>query len=132
MRNLRKLTLTSVAGGLLLLLANPSGAQPYYGSQLMTPEERAQHRATMQRLSPGARQAYRAQHHEEMKQRAEAMGLSLPDQPPPPGRSFGRGRGAWGPGYGWSGPGYGGPGYGSWARPGPGPHGRGWRRGWGR
>jgi hypothetical protein len=101
-----------------------------YGSQLMSPEERAQHRSTMRSLSPSDREAYRAEHHEAMKQRGESTGLTVPDQPPVYGRGYGRrgpgygygygpqrgyGYGA-GPGYGYGcgGPGYGcgGPGYG--------------------
>jgi hypothetical protein len=80
--------------------------QTYYGSQLMSPAERAEHRATMMNLSPSERQAYRAGHHEEMQKRAEAMGLTLPDQPPAYGRGVGRGGPGYGSGYG-PGPGYG-------------------------
>ena len=50
-------------------------AQTYYGSQLMSPAERAEHRATMMNLPPSERPAYRAEHHEEMQKRAEAMGV---------------------------------------------------------
>lgn len=80
-----------------------------YGSQVMSPEERAQHRSTMRSLSPSEREAYRAEHHEVMKQRGKSMGLTVPDQPPVYGRGYGRR----GPGYGYGpGPGYGyGPGY---------------------
>ena len=80
--------------------------QTYYGSQLMSPAERAEHRATMMNLPPSERQAYRAEHHEEMRKQAEAIGITLPDQPPAYGRGMGRG----GPGYGYGfgpGPGYG-------------------------
>lgn len=134
-----KTTLPLAVGACLLMLAMPSGAQPYYGSQLMTPEEWSRHQATMRHLPPGEREAYRAQHHQEMKKRAEAMGLTLPDQPPPSGRGRGRAMvpGTWGPGYAPRGLGYWGPGYGGWGRPdgrrgqgGPWP--RGWGRGWGR
>jgi len=114
-----------------------SFAQTSYGSQLMSPDERAGHRAMMRSLPPGEQEAYRARHHEAMKERAESMGLSLPEQPPAY-RGFGRrgpgygryGRGYWTPGYRgpapWyeypeSGPrddreGYG-PGYGRWGYP---------------
>ncbi len=56
MITLRKTTLVSVAGAFLLGLAMPSGAQPYYGSQLMTPEKWAKHRATMWSPSRGERE----------------------------------------------------------------------------
>ena len=82
---------------LALLATGASFAQTYFGSRLMTPEERAEHRAMMRSLPPSEREAYRAQHHEAMKERAESMGLSLPDQPPAH-RGFGRR----GPGYGLS------------------------------
>jgi len=89
-----------------------------YGSQLMSPEERAQHRSTMRSLPPSEREAYRAEHHEAMEQRGESMGLTVPDQPP----AYGRGYGRRGPGYGYGpGPGYGyGPGWGYGYGPGPG------------
>jgi len=63
-------------------------------------------------LPPSEREAYRAEHHEAMKKRAESMGLSLPDHLSNYGPGFGRG----GPGYGYGsgGPGYWGPGYAGW------------------
>ena len=102
------------AAVLVLLSINVSFAQTYYGSQLMSPEERAEHRAMMRSLPPSEREAYRAQHHEAMKERAESMGLSLPDQPPAH-RGFGRGgRGYRAPGYRGTAPRHGGYGYGAW------------------
>lgn len=134
MVTLVKSALYLVAGACLLGLAMPSGAQPYSGSQLMTSEEWARHQTTLRSLSPGEQEAYRAQHHQEMKRRAEAMGLTLPDQPPPSGmggeagRSFQASRVLDGP----RGPGYWEPRYGGWGRP-DGRRGRGrpWHRGWG-
>ena len=73
MRNRHKTKLLSVAGAFLLLLGTHSGAQPNYGSQLMTPEEWARHRATLRSLSPDERETYRAEHHEEMNKRAKAL-----------------------------------------------------------
>jgi hypothetical protein len=138
MNRIQRMSLTAAAAMLTLFLSVPVTAQTYYGSQLMTPEERAENRAMMQSLPPDEREAYRAQHHEAMKKRAEEMGVSIPDQPP----YYGRGRGPGGRGYGygrrgpWYGgspyrgeypgyygppefpcperPGYGGPGYRSW------------------
>jgi hypothetical protein len=134
MITLIKATRPLAAGTGFLVLAMSSGAQPYYGSQLMTLEEWAKHWTTLRRLPPAEQEAYRAQHHQEIKKRAEAMGLPLPDQPPSAG--MGRGRamvpGAWGPGYGPRGSGYWEPGYSGWGRP-CGRRGRGgpWHRGWG-
>jgi hypothetical protein len=126
MLNSRKTTV--ILGAAVLALASIGAAfgQTYYGSQLMSPQERAEHRAKMRSLPPSEREAYRAEHHEEMKKRAESMGLSLPDEPPVygrgygrrgPGYGYGRGRpGYWGSdyGYGRGGPGYWGPRYGGW------------------
>lgn len=104
-----------------VLYIDSANAETYYGSQLMTPQERAEHRAKMRGLSPSEREAHRAEHHEAMKERAKSMELSMPDQPPAYGRGYGRrgpgygyGRGTpgyWGPGYGRR---YGEPGYGRW------------------
>ena len=101
--------MTMVLGAAVLALASIGAAfgQTYYGSQLMSPEERAEHRAKMRSLPPSEREAYRAEHHEEMKKRAESMGLSLPDEPPAYGGGFGRRGPGYGYGYGRRGPGYG-------------------------
>ena len=51
-----------------------------FGSQLMTEEERKEHREQMRRAkSDQERAEIRAQHHERMKARAEQRGVSLPD-----------------------------------------------------
>lgn len=91
-----------------LSLALPASAQTTYGSQLMTPHERAEHRAIMRSLPPAQREAYRAELHERMKQRAEEMGLSLPETASPRGRGMRGGRGwgysglgRWAPRYGY-------------------------------
>lgn len=119
MLNRKKSTIILGMAVLALVSIDVAFAQTYYGSQLMTPQERAEHRTVMRGLSPNEREAYRAQHHEDMKKRAESMGLALPDQPPAYGRNLGRGgpgygRGGRGYGYGRGGPGYRGPGYGGW------------------
>jgi hypothetical protein len=113
MLNEKMSTMTLGAAILALVSTDAVFAQPYYGSRLITPQERAEHRAVMRSLPPSEREAYRAQQHEAMKKRAESMGLSLPDQPSTYGRNVGRG----GPGYGYGRggpPGYWGPGYGGW------------------
>ncbi len=54
-----------------------------YGWQLMTPEERAEHRTKMRSLkTPEEREAFRREHHEKMKERAKEKGVVLPDEPP--------------------------------------------------
>lgn len=67
-----------------------------YGSQLMTPAERVAYRQKMRSLKTvQEREAFRAQHHEEMQQRARERGMQLPDMPP-----MGAARGGMGPGMG--------------------------------
>ncbi len=65
-----------------------------YGYQLMTEQERAEHRATMRSFNTEAeREAYRRQHHEMMQERAKAQGVTLPDEPMPRGQGRGMGQG---------------------------------------
>jgi hypothetical protein len=73
-----------------------------YGSQLMTPEERAEHRAKMRSLKTREeREAYRLEHHKKMQERAREKGVALPDEPPVPGGGMGPGGGGGrGPGGG--------------------------------
>jgi len=80
-----------------------------YGSQLMTQQERNEYRARMQAANTAQeREQIRAEHHERMKERAQARGVSIPDEPPArrggkaanrggPGRGAGAGRGGRGP-----------------------------------
>lgn len=68
---------------------------PIFGRDLMTAEERAEHRERMRTATTDAeRNAIRAEQHEQMKKRAEELGVSIPDEPPPRGRGMGQGRGA--------------------------------------
>lgn len=53
-----------------------------YGWQLMTPQEREQHRIKMQSMeTKEERKAYRYEHHEKMEKRAKEQGATLPDEP---------------------------------------------------
>ncbi len=57
--------------------------QRIYGSQLMTPQERAEYRSKMRALKTREeRAAFRREHHEKMQERAKAKGMQLPDMPP--------------------------------------------------
>ena len=57
-----------------------AGDQEIYGSQLMTPEERAAHRSQMQSASTSAeRERLRVEHQAAMQSRAKERGISLPD-----------------------------------------------------
>ena len=97
-----KLTTLAIAA-VLGIGAGQAGAQTAYGWQLMDPQERAAHRAAVQTLPYAEREAYRTQHHEQMKQRAAAKGLTLPDRPLVAGGGRRNGAGAFGPGNGFRG-----------------------------
>ena len=59
-----------------------------YGWDLMTPEERIQHRETMRNMkTEEEREAYRMEHHQRMQERAQQRGVTLP--PYQPGRGMG-------------------------------------------
>jgi hypothetical protein len=76
-----------------------------YGSQLMTQQERNDHRAKMNAAKTAEeREQIRKAHHERMKERAKTRGVTLPDEPPATGGGMGPGRGM-GPGGGGMGPG---------------------------
>ncbi len=95
-------TLIAVAIGTALLAgiapATEAG-QPIYGSQLMTQQERLDHRARMRAAaSAEEREQIRADHHERMQERARAHGITLPDEPP--ARGAGMGPRGMGPGPG--------------------------------
>jgi hypothetical protein len=80
-----------------------------YGSQLMTEQERKEHQERMRSLtSQEERDAYRAQHREEMQRRAREQGVDLPEEIPGKGKAKGKAKGA-GKGYA---PGYSSPGQG--------------------
>lgn len=65
-----------------------------YGSQLMTPAERNTYRNKMRSLKTAQeREAFRAQHHQEMQKRAQERGVKLPDSPPGQGARGGMGPG---------------------------------------
>jgi len=66
--------------------AGASDKEQIYGSQLMTREERAEHRAKMRSLKTREeREAFRIEHHKKMQERATKMGKTLPDMPPAQG-----------------------------------------------
>lgn len=123
----RAMSLSGLIAALLLsgsAIAAAPAPETIFGSQLMTEQERTVYRARMWAAeSEEARAAIRAEHHEQMRARAQAQGLSLPDVPPAAGAGMGRGMGpAAGPGRGMGpGPGMGrGMGPGSGMGPGPG------------
>jgi hypothetical protein len=99
--------------------------EPIYGSQLMTPGERAELQERMRSAATQEeREQIRREHHERMRQRAAERGVTLPEEPPArpggtmrrdglgtgggmgpgegmrPGGGMGTGRGTMGPGGG--------------------------------
>ncbi len=70
-----------------------------YGSQLMTPQERASYQKRMQSAKTAQeREQIRAEHHKQMQARAKERGMTLPEEPPARGGGMGPGMG--GPGMG--------------------------------
>jgi len=64
-----------------------------YGNQLMTEQERIEHRDRMRAATSDAeRDQIRREHHELMKERGRARGITLPDEPPATGGGMGPGR----------------------------------------
>ena len=67
-----------------------------YGSQLMTQQERDEHRTKIRAAKTAEeREQIRKEHHEQMKERAKARGVTLPDEPPARG-GMGAGMGSGG------------------------------------
>ena len=65
-----------------------------YGSQMMTEQERNEYRNRMHAAKTNEeREQIRMEHHENMRKRAKAQGLSMPDSPPPKGSGMGGGMG---------------------------------------
>lgn len=62
--------------------AGAQDKETIYGSQLMTRQERADHRAKMRSFKTSEeREAYRVEHHKKMQERAKKQGKTLPDMP---------------------------------------------------
>lgn len=101
--------------------AAPGEDAPVFGAQIMTEQERAEHRERMRAAgTPEEREQVRLEHHKQMVERARERGVTLPEEPPMrggmgPGAGKGLGAGM-GPGAG-RGPGAG---MGSGAGPGSG------------
>jgi len=61
-----------------------------YGWELMTEEERLQHREKMRTMTTEEeRNRYRQEHHEKMQERAKQQGVELPAGPMPHGKGMG-------------------------------------------
>ena len=80
--------------GLVVPGFTAAAEEQIYGSQLMTQQERAEHRAKMQSMSTNEqREQYRMQHHEKMQERAKEQGVTLPARPQPRGKGMNKRQG---------------------------------------
>ena len=103
-----KVTLSAMVLGLMASSVSFAADAPIYGSQLMTNQERIEHRTKLRAAKTAEeREQIRLQHHEQMQLRAKEQGLTLPDAPPVRGGGQGR---RMGPGGGMGGMGGMGPG----------------------
>ena len=101
--NVKVLMLALAMGG--LSSAVMADEAPVYGSQLMTNQERMEHRNKLRAAKTAEeREQIRLQHHEQMQLRAKEKGVTLPDMPPAQGGGMGPG-GGMGGGMGGMGPG---------------------------
>lgn len=83
--------LQSVLVALVLLSSAWAGEKQVYGWELMTEQERIEHRNKMRSFNnQEERERYRMEHHEKMQQRAREKGVTLPDKPPARGKGMGR------------------------------------------
>ena len=75
-------------------MAQEQAQERVYGSSLMTQQERNEYQNQMRQMKTAEERAnFRAQHHEQMKQRAQAQGKVLPDDVPAKNRGQGGGMG---------------------------------------
>lgn len=105
----KKLAFSSMVGALIIFVGVAQAAdqtkdqtqdrtrlqEQVYGSQLMTQQERLEHRNKMRSLqTEQEREAYQLEHHKRMQERAKEKGVSLPPEPMmrPGGRGPGGGR----------------------------------------
>lgn len=69
----------------------PAADSTVYGSQLMTRQERVEHRNKLRAAKTAEeREQIRLQHHEQMQLRAKEQGVTLPETPPAQGGRMGR------------------------------------------
>ncbi|HMZ30281.1 MAG TPA: hypothetical protein PLE66_11535 [Thauera aminoaromatica] len=64
-------------------VAAPGEEAPVFGAQIMTEQERVEHRERMRAAgTPEEREQLRLEHHKQMVERARERGVTLPDEPP--------------------------------------------------
>lgn len=64
-----------------------------YGREMMTEQERMEHRQKMRSMDGDEREAYRKEHHKTMQERAREQGKSMPDEPGERGKGLNQGQG---------------------------------------
>ena len=86
-----------ILAGVLVIgfsLTSVLAEQEVFGSQLMTQQERMEHRTKMQNMkTKEERERYRMEHHKKMQERAKQQGVTLPDKPRMRNHGMGEGRG---------------------------------------
>lgn len=93
--------LSAMALGLMASSMSFAVDTPIYGSQLMTKQERVEHRNKLRAAKTvEERDQVRLLHHEQMQLRAKEKGVTLPEAPPVMGGGQGRGMSGMGPGPG--------------------------------
>ena len=89
--NIKTLWLIVSVFGLAIPAFNLMAQEQVYGWELMSKQERNEHRKKMQSMKTmEERERYRLEHHKKMQQRAEQQGVTLPDKPQPRGKGMGR------------------------------------------
>jgi len=97
--NQMKMAFTAMVLGLMASSMSVASETPIYGSQLMTKQERIEHRNKLRAAKTvEERDQVRLQHHEQMQLRAKEKGVTLPDAPPAMGGGQGQGQGMGGMG----------------------------------
>ena len=95
MKKIAKLFLLFSVLGLTLSGYSISAEEQVYGWQLMSEQERTEHRTKMQSFNTNEeREQYRLEHHKMMQERAKQQGVSLPEMPQQRGKGMERGPGA--------------------------------------
>jgi hypothetical protein len=80
---------------LLSFVQSGYAEETVYGWQMMSEQERAEHRAKMQSFNTEQeRETYRLEHHKRMQQRAEKKGVILSNEPQPRNKGMMQGPGA--------------------------------------
>lgn len=95
-KNTVKIMLSAIALG-LMSAGTIAADEPIYGSQMMSNQERLEHRSKVNAAKTAqAREQVRLEHHEQMQLRAKERGVTLPDAPPAQGAGMRQGAGSGG------------------------------------